>query len=380
MTEAKAEQPQVAPAPVPEAHIPLEDGFFPPGLRVEAQSFSSQELLTLTSALKLAAKIYEPRSRSNLSDTPFVPLMPHAVDLAVHLIAQGAPLHTVIAGLFYDADRGAVRGPIDALAATIDRKFGSVAPEGKISIHLKLSNETNPRTGPGPVAVEDVGEVARTLLSKVDPNTLRPTSYSADDLRFMSRAVWSSYNLMLDTKARPWGPNEQLSMFRHAAEVGLLLLGAQQPPTVVAAGLMHDFYEGYVEVPSIEEIETFVQERFGREVHELLTVVTEPPKKPTHKNWWERKLAVVRSLEELEAAPNTVVCAAKISTITEGNKFLYEGGALQGWTAGSWADNLAVFEMLRQLFDEKGVPKTLLERFDIELERWRSNNPANTPQ
>lgn len=355
-----------------------EVGSFDSRLRPAPQAFSSQELLSLTSALKLAAKIYEPRTRSNLSDTPYVPLMPRAVDLAVHLIARGAPLHVVIAGVFYDADRGAVRGSIDALAANIDRKFGGVAPGGKISPLLDLNADARYR-GDADVG-GSVEEVADTLLAKVDPKALRPIIYADEDVRFISRAVWSAYNLLLDSKPRPWGPNEQLSMFRHAAEVGVLLLGAQQSPTVVAAGVMHDFYEGYIEVPTIEEIEAFVQGRFGDEVDRLLKVVTEPPKSPTQKNWWDRKLAVVKSLEGLGAEPNTVVCAAKISTITEGNKFLYDGGTLQGWTAGSWQDNLTVFETLRKLFEEKGVPKALVDRFDIELERWRSNDPAHVVQ
>jgi hypothetical protein len=59
--------------------------------------------------------------------------------------------------------------------------------------------------------------------------------------------------------------------------------------------------------------------------------------------------------------------------MAEGNKFLFEGGSLKGWTAGSWRDNLTVFEMLRDLFVAKEVPPQLIARYDIELDRWRSH-------
>jgi hypothetical protein len=374
MTDCRCNEREEGRDSLPVSSALTERGSFGPDLRLRPEPFSSGELLTLTSALKLGAKIYEPVVRSGLSDRPCAPLMPHAVDLAIQLIGRGAPLHTVIAGLFYDVEQGAVRGSLEALDATIDRKFGAVAPGGKISTFIDGIGES---WASGDSARFDRTErLAEQLITKVDPGKIRLTPYSEADIRLMSRGVWAAHNLFIDAKPRPWGPAEQLSMFRHAAEVGLLLIGAHQRAEIVTAGLMHDFYEGYVVTPTRGEIQSYVSDRFGGEIHRLLEAVTEPPKRPNHQNWWDRKLAVIRSLEEHDVGANTIVCAAKISTIAEGNKFLHKGGELQRWTSGSWDDNLRVFQTLRDLFEEKGVPRVLLERFDLELARWRSNAPT----
>jgi hypothetical protein len=84
---------------------------------------------------------------------------------------------------------------------------------------------------------------------------------------------------------------------------------------------------------------------------------------------------VVHSLQQKDDRANTVVCAAKISTIAEGNKFLHAAGSIKDWSAGTWEDNCRVFEALRDLFAEKGVCPTLLGRYDLELKRWRSHDP-----
>jgi hypothetical protein len=139
---------------------------------------------------------------------------------------------------------------------------------------------------------------------------------------------------------------------------------------------MHDFYERYVAEPAIERIEQHVISEFGQDVHEIISAGTEPPKAPTQQNWWERKLTVVQSLKGKDWRANTVVCAAKVSTIAEGNKFLWDESDITDWSSGTWADNLRVFEHLRGLFQEKGVCPVLLERYDLELKRWRSHDPS----
>jgi hypothetical protein len=159
-------------------------------------------------------------------------------------------------------------------------------------------------------------------------------------------------------------------MFHHASQVGLLLVGSGQPKEVVVAGLMHDFYEGYVKRPTRTELEKHVRTHFGDRVHDLIHAITEPPKGPEEGNWRERKLSVVNSLRSAGRDANTIVCASKISTMAEGNKFLHVNGNVEGWSAGSWKDNLGIFTELRQIFADNQVPWSLVHRYDVELERW----------
>lgn len=392
-------------------------------------AYSSEELLQITNALKLAAKLFEPLSRSNLSTQHKVnlPLMESAVDVAFRLMAAGAPLKHVIAGLLHDSFNGYVNGSRDELAKNIDRKFGQTSEDGIIS--PLLSRVSTPDRADAEVWLARKKEIVQTILDTVPAESLRSTPFKPEDLEFVLSALRASHNLFsqatarsggpseqLSTlrhtfpadslrssplkirppevgelvlsappagfipasfnlfdqaKPRPWGPNEQLSMFRHSAEVGLLLFGSGQPKEVVAAGLMHDFYEGYVSTPR-EQIEAHVIMHFGEEVHHLISAVTEPPKAATPGNWRERKLAVVQKLQGEDATANTIVCASKISTIAEGNKFLYEAGVIDEWSSGSWADNLAVFKELRDLFTRKGVPADLIKRYDLEITRWSS--------
>jgi hypothetical protein len=84
----------------------------------------------------------------------------------------------------------------------------------------------------------------------------------------------------------------------------------------------------------------------------------------------------VHSLKQKDEQANTVVCAAKISTIAEGNKFLHAAGSIKDWSAGTWEDNYRVFVGLRDLFAEKGVCPSLMGRYDLELKRWRSHDPS----
>jgi hypothetical protein len=334
-------------------------------------AYSSEELLQITNALKLAAKLFEPISRSNLSTQHNVnlPLMEYAVDVGFRLMAGGAPLKQVIAGLLHDSFNGYVIGSRDELARNIDRKFGQTSEDGVIS--PLLSRVSTPDRADAEVWLARKKEIVQTILDTVPEGSLRSTPYTPEDLDFVLSALRASHNLFNQAKPRPWGPTEQLSMFRHSAEVGLLLFGSGQSKEIVAAGLMHDFYEGYVSTPR-EQIEALVIVQFGEEVHHLISAVTEPPKAQAAGNWRERKLSVVSKLREEDARANTIACASKISTIAEGNKFLYEAGVIEEWSSGSWADNLAVFNDLRTLFAQKGVPADLIKRYDLELKRWSS--------
>ena len=338
--------------------------------------FNHREAHAVSGAVKLASKIFEPSQRNNLSVRQNVdlPFMPHAVDVAFQLLGAGAPPVAVVAGLLHDSFAGYVKGARELLAKNIDRKFGSLSKTGSVSGLLDIV--AKPDRSEAAVWLERKNKIVGAILETVRPEDMRASPYSPEDVKFMVKAVWSAHNLFLSANPRPWGPQERLSMFRHAADVGLLLACAGQPKEVVAAGIMHDFYERYVKEPAIELIEQHVISEFGADVHEIIAAVTEPPKLSNSLNWWQRKLTVVNILKEKDERANTVVCAAKISTIAEGNKFLHAAGSIKDWSAGTWEDNYRVFVGLRDIFAEKGVCPSLMGRYDLELKRWRSHDPS----
>jgi predicted HD phosphohydrolase len=334
------------------------------------------DLVALTDALKFAAKIFSPREV--LSDGPAhlragndFPFLQYAAETAFQLIVAGAPTKFVVAGILHDVYIGYIEGTREQLTQTIDRKFGRLDEEGKISREIKrIGDADTPRFEVWKLRKDDV---VPSLLAEIPSAQRLQTPYSSEDLEYMIKALRLVHNVFSSAKPRPWGPTETLPMFHHAAQVGLLLIGSGQSREVVAAGLMHDFYEEYVKQPSREQLEKLVQENFGDYVHELLLAVTEPPKSSQQGNWQERKLAVVEKLQRAGADANTVVCASKISTVGEGNKFLHETSTVSGWSTGSWAANLEVFRTLRTLFEMKGVPSALIHRYEFELQRWETH-------
>jgi hypothetical protein len=336
--------------------------------------YSYSDLLSITDALKFAAKIFTPdrtlgvtqpaQVRANVP----VPLLESAVDIALQLIVAGAPTKYVVAGILNDVFSGYVDFKRADLNTTINRKFGDLDDSGKISDLIGLVSKTD---SPIPdVWLQRKAKVVSSLIAEIPDTDRLKSPYNQHDLMYMTKALRYVHNTFGEAKPRPWGPNETLPMFHHASQVGLLLVGSGQPKEVVVAGLMHDFYEGYVKRPTRTELEKHVRTHFGDRVHDLIHAITEPPKGPEEGNWRERKLSVVNSLRSAGRDANTIVCASKISTMAEGNKFLHVNGNVEGWSAGSWKDNLGIFTELRQIFADNQVPWSLVHRYDVELERW----------
>lgn len=340
--------------------------------------YSYSDLLEITDALKFAAKIFTPDRTPGATPQPHVrpdvpvPLLESAVDIALQLIVAGAPTKYVVAGILNDVFSGYVDANRANLNETIDRKFGDLDDSGKISGLIGRVGKTD---SPKPdVWLQRRAKIVSSLLAEIpDPDRLA-SPYTQHDLVYMTKAMRYVHHVFGEAKPRPWGPDETLPMFHHASQVGLLLVGSGQSKEVVVAGLMHDFYEGYVNKPSREDLQEHVKLHFGVRVHELIAAITEPPKGPEQGNWRERKLSVVNSLMTAGRDANTIVCASKISTMAEGNKFLYRTGNVCGWSAGSWEDNLQVFRQLREIFATNQVPWTLIHRYDVELERWGKHN------
>ncbi len=335
--------------------------------------YSYSDLLSITDALKFAAKIFTPdrtpgTSQPQVRPNVPVPLLESSVDIALQLIVAGAPTKYVVAGILHDVFSGYVDANRADLNDTINRKFGDLDDTGEISDLIGLVGK--PDSPVREVWLQRKTKVVSSLLAEIPDTDRLKSPYSPDDLKFMTKALRYVHNTFGEAKPRPWGPHETLPMFHHASQVGLLLVGSGQPKEVVVAGLMHDFYEGYVKSPTRDELESHVKIHFGARVHELISAVTEPAKGPQEGNWRERKLAVVNSLRYAGREASTIVCASKISTMAEGNKFLYQTGDVCGWSAGSWADNLSVFHELRSIFVANRVPWSLVHRYDVELSRW----------
>ena len=64
-----------------------------------------------------------------------------------------------------------------------------------------------------------------------------------------------------------------------------------------------------------------------------------------------------------------LVSATKISTLAAGNKMLFENGAFNKWSNGSYQDNIEVFIALREACGARKIHPLLAEQLDLEISR-----------
>ena len=98
--------------------------------------YTLHELHTITTALKLGAKLYDPSSRQTLSTSNNVtmPFLEYGVYGAFQVASVGAPPKYLVECLLHDTFNGYAKGAQTDLAHTIDRKFGRYrSPDHKIS-------------------------------------------------------------------------------------------------------------------------------------------------------------------------------------------------------------------------------------------------------
>lgn len=173
---------------------------------------------------------------------------------------------------------------------------------------------------------------------------------------------------------RRWGPNENMALFSHQYEVGLLLALSGYGRDVIVAGFLHDLFEDYVSHDK-QRLRNQALTQFGDRVVQLVDAVTEPPKRG-NSNFWERKLAVLNQISVGDSEMAALSCATKISTIAAGNKFLWMGRPISEWSAGSHDENIRYFDLLLAQYEEKGVNSSLLSEFRRELERFKGWAPS----
>ncbi len=326
-------------------------------LQAERTGYDYVETKQITDSLKLCTKVVC-GTEENLEPHTYTSLQV-VVNLAFELInLRVEPIDIVSEILRFPLDQ---RLDTDAerYAQTVRRKFG-----------ISILDNTIRRAGDSPE-----GNSFRNLSHSYS----RTGMYSQHEMGLLSEAVLFSHQKFADAKSRPWGPHERLPMFRHAAEVGILLACAGESAEVVAAGLLHDFLELYIPGVSEKDMDTMLYLAFTPRVAEIVRNITEPPKGSSSENWLERKIKVLNSLKSQGRDASTVALAAKISTMTEGNKHLHVTQSpddISKWSKGSWEQNLEMFKRLRSVFEEKGCPKILLDRYDLELHRWESFRPS----
>lgn len=329
--------------------------------QAERSEYTHQEAKLITDAFKLCTKVVcgtegsiEPHTYASLQEV---------VKLAFDLInLRVEPIDIALEISRFPLEQRLDTDP-QRYAQAVRRKFG-----------VSIDNNTIRRVG---------DSLDRESFRHLTHSYSRAGVFSQQEMELLSEAIIFSHEKFADAKSRPWGPHERLPMFRHAAEVGMLLACAGEPAEVVAAGLLHDFLELYIPGVSAKQMDTMLYLAFTPRVAEIVRNITEPPKGSSSENWLERKMRVLDSLQSQGRDASTVALAAKISTMGEGNKHLYVTKSPNGisqWSKGSWEQNLEMFKRLRVVFEEKGCPKSLLDRYDLELYRWESFRPCQNDQ
>lgn len=152
--------------------------------------------------------------------------------------------------------------------------------------------------------------------------------------------------------------------FLHPAEVAWRLQVAGMSEQVVAAGFLHD---------TIEDCD-FTQQRLADEigdpyVAELVNWVSEPEK---NHNSWQARNAAYR--ERLAKAPDEAIalsCADKTANIGDMLRLVRKGYGLSDFLSVGAIEQLAKFQALRKIFDQR-IPATFLVAFDAAVaELWR---------
>lgn len=326
-------------------------------LQADRTGYDHVETKLITDSLKLCTKVVC-GTEENLEPHAYASLQV-VVNLAFELInLRVEPIDIVSEILRFPLDQR-LNTDAERYAQTVRRKFG-----------ISILDNTTRRAGDSPEG-NSFGSLTHSYS--------RTGIFSQQEMELLFQAVIFSHEKFADAKSRPWGPHERLPMFRHAAEVGMLLACAGEPAEVVAAGLLHDFLELYIPGVSEQQMDMMLYLAFTPRVAEIVRNITEPPKGSSSENWRERKMRVLDSLQSQGRDASTVALAAKISTMSEGNKHLYvtkRPDDISKWSKGSWEQNLEMFKRLRAVFEEKGCPKSLLDRYDLELHRWESFGPS----
>ena len=159
--------------------------------------------------------------------------------------------------------------------------------------------------------------------------------------------------------------------FLHLAEVAWLLLDSgSRDDELIAAAFLHDIIEdcGYDEGRLAQAIG-------NRRVAALVAAVSEPDKR---QSWEDRQQHYRERLSALnDPALLALSCADKTSNLTDMNRLMARGHAVDSFTRRGFDAQRAKFEALDRLFVDR-VPERLHQRFQRALAEFRERGRLST--
>lgn len=219
------------------------------------------------------------------------------------------------------------------------------------------------KQSPGIVKHDCVGAIREQLELEGDAQ-----AYSTLQINTIRRAAQLSLEIFRNAM-RAWGKYEELPLSVHDFEVGLMLAAAGSNADTIEAGLLHDGLEEYVGTP-LERVHELIANCSSARTLELINLQTEPPKRLTQDCFWSRKGPVVRALLSGDRDLAELMVAAKTSTLSFGNKHLLVTHSINGWSQGSFIDNLDLYQLYHSAGCKVGVSKPLLDALQAEINQF----------
>ena len=193
-------------------------------------------------------------------------------------------------------------------------------------------------------------EILKWCLGEASTRESRPTLYSRSERELLSQAIHDTFSLIHASLDTDGSPRDSAMTFQHIGLVTFLLMTAKAPVDVVIAGLFHDMHELRFVDFSDEKISSFMCDRYGDRVNELVEAVTEPPKSSSATDFITRKTAVLQKILQapttIQGDAATILAASKIATLTDGLIYFKRKHTLNGWSSGSEKANVEAAEIL----------------------------------
>ncbi|MCB0353591.1 MAG: HD domain-containing protein [Bdellovibrionales bacterium] len=397
-----------------EGNAQAEPVLSPKKVELSQVPYSAEDAQWVRNALKLTTKFLvdeQVAKGKTWGPTDDLPMVALTGEIGLLLAASGVPPQQVAAAMLYSPLQYADLEKATKLLEVVERKFGRSLTDQLVQTYDILERPDRIHEGNAHLACAILlGEISCGHVSAVDPRirdlatqfrrlgvnellldqldvdlglplTDRAEPYSGvvslnpKEVIDLRNAVRYAGRLFKDAD-RKWGPNERLPLMAHATEVALILAMAGQSNDLVVAGLLHDALEGYSPEQQ-EQIAADLKEILNENTVRLIQAVTEPQKaaggKREHdplRDFYSRKMSILKQVEEGDREVATLSCSTKISTIGAGLKHLWitKGAVgLAGWSSGTLSENLAFFKLHEMQYRIKGVPPQLLEQFHDAL-------------
>ena len=212
----------------------------------------------------------------------------------------------------------------------------------------------------------ECAQVIREQMKVLEPSL----AYSSCEIECIRRSAKLSLEIFRDA-LRAWGQHEELPLAVHDFEVGLMLAAAGSNADTIEAGLMHDGLEEYIGIP-LGRVYQLISMHASERTLELVNQQTEPPKRVTEANFWARKMPVMQALLDGDRDLAELIVAAKTSTLSFGNKHVRVTHDCKGWSQGTFAENVDLYQLYHAAGEKMGVAKPLLDALQAEINQFVS--------